>query len=36
MWLWNPHGMIAVSVTAGIMLVMLGVKAVRVRQDPRS
>jgi MFS family permease len=29
MWLWNPHGMIAVSVTAGIMLVMLGVKAVR-------
>jgi len=29
MWLWNPHGMIAVSVTAGLMLVMLGVKAVR-------
>jgi MFS family permease len=29
MWLWDPHGMIAVSVAAGLLLVMLGVKAVR-------
>jgi hypothetical protein len=29
MWLWDPHGMIAVSVTAGLLLVMLGVKALR-------
>jgi MFS family permease len=31
MWLWDPHGMIAVSVIAGMLLVMLGVKAVRQR-----
>ncbi len=30
---WNPHGMIAISVTAGLLLVMLGVWAVRVRTD---
>ena len=29
MWLWDPHGMIAVRVTAGLLLVMLGVKALR-------
>ncbi len=29
MWLWNPHGMIAVSVVAGLMLVTLGMKALR-------
>jgi MFS family permease len=28
-WLWNPHGMIAVSVTAGLLLVLLGAKAAR-------
>lgn len=27
MWLWNPHGMIVISVAAGSMLVLLGVKA---------
>jgi MFS family permease len=29
MWLWDPHGMIAVSAAAGLLLVMLGVKAMR-------
>jgi MFS family permease len=29
MWLWNPHGMIAVSVMAGLMLVGLGMRAMR-------
>ena len=29
MAVWNPHGMIAVSVGAGLLLVLLGVKAVR-------
>jgi len=29
MWLWDPHGMLAVSVVAGLMLVTLGMKASR-------
>jgi MFS family permease len=29
MWLWDPHGMIAVSVLAGLLLVALGAKALR-------
>jgi MFS family permease len=29
MWLWNPHGMIAISVVAGVLLVGLGMKARR-------
>jgi MFS family permease len=29
MWLWDPHGFVAVGVTAGLMLVVLGLKAVR-------
>jgi MFS family permease len=29
MWVWNPHGMIAVSVVAGLLLVLLGARAVR-------
>jgi MFS family permease len=29
MWLWNPHGMIAISVAAGSLLVLLGAKALR-------
>jgi MFS family permease len=32
MWLWNPHGMIAVSVIAGSLLMLLGARAVRVVQ----
>ena len=31
MWLWNPHGMLVVSVGAGLALVMLGMRAMRVR-----
>jgi hypothetical protein len=31
MAVWNPHGMIVVSVIAGLLLVVLGAKAVRVR-----
>jgi MFS family permease len=29
MMVWNPHGMITVSVVAGLLLVMLGIKALR-------
>lgn len=29
MWAWDPHGMIAISVVAGFMLVALGVRALR-------
>jgi len=29
MWLWDPHGIITVSVVAGVLLVMLRAKAVR-------
>lgn len=30
MWAWDPHGMIVVSVTAGLLLVLLGAKALGV------
>jgi hypothetical protein len=29
MWLWDPHGMIVVSVLGGLSLVLLGMKALR-------
>jgi MFS family permease len=29
MWLWNPHGMLVISVVAGLSLVLLGTRAVR-------
>ena len=31
MWIWDPHGLIAVSVFGGSMLVVLGMRAVRRR-----
>jgi MFS family permease len=29
MWLWDPHGLVAVSVVGGLLLVALGLKAIR-------
>ncbi len=29
MWLWDPHGLVAVSVIGGLLLVALGLKAIR-------